>query len=218
MSDALVSAPLDTAGGDVTDTQQVRRRAILEVAARLFSERSYHGATMKDIAAEVGINAATVYYYFRSKEEIFLRIMHQGLDEHLEGFQAVLDRETAPEARLFGLVEAYLAQTVLRPYTGLYNRYAHLLPTDAREELARRRGEVDRVVAEVLQQCAAAALDPREVALARLFLLGALNSAAYWYRPDGELNIEQVSGHFGRFVLRMLDDASPQAEGKQPVE
>lgn len=44
---------------------------ILHTALRLFSKRGYDGVSMRDLAAEVGIKAASIYNHFSSKEDIF---------------------------------------------------------------------------------------------------------------------------------------------------
>lgn len=44
---------------------------ILHTALRLFSERGYDGVSMRDLATEVGIKAASIYNHFSSKEDIF---------------------------------------------------------------------------------------------------------------------------------------------------
>ncbi len=46
------------------------KKMILEVAEKLFSEKGYDGASVGDIAKGVGINKASIYYHFKSKEEI----------------------------------------------------------------------------------------------------------------------------------------------------
>ena len=43
---------------------------ILRVAAKMFSENGYDRVTTREIAKAVGINAASIYYYFPSKEDI----------------------------------------------------------------------------------------------------------------------------------------------------
>ena len=43
---------------------------ILRNAARMFSERGYDRVTTREIASSVGINSASIYYYFSSKDEI----------------------------------------------------------------------------------------------------------------------------------------------------
>lgn len=60
------------AGGD--DSSYLRfegtKQSVLEKAAELFALRSYELVSMKDISSEVGIRASSIYYYFKSKQEI----------------------------------------------------------------------------------------------------------------------------------------------------
>ena len=55
------------------------RQRILEAAARLFSERGYAGASVRDIAAELGIANPSLYYHFSSKEEMLAELLSEPL-------------------------------------------------------------------------------------------------------------------------------------------
>lgn len=49
-----------------------RRQEILEAALRVFAQRGYEAATNAAIARDAGVTAAALYYYFPSKEDLFL--------------------------------------------------------------------------------------------------------------------------------------------------
>ncbi|ABX42233.1 TetR/AcrR family transcriptional regulator [Lachnoclostridium phytofermentans] len=53
------------------------KELILNKSLQLFSERGYEGVSMRDIAAEVGIKAASIYNHFSSKEEIFNHLLEE---------------------------------------------------------------------------------------------------------------------------------------------
>ncbi|MBE0447376.1 MAG: TetR/AcrR family transcriptional regulator [Actinobacteria bacterium] len=46
------------------------RKRLLETAARVFAEREYHGATVKDIVDEAGVSVGLFYFYFKNKEDL----------------------------------------------------------------------------------------------------------------------------------------------------
>lgn len=48
---------------------------ILRVATRLFAERGFHGASMRDIASAAGVNIATLHYHFTSKRELYAQVV-----------------------------------------------------------------------------------------------------------------------------------------------
>lgn len=58
------------------------RATILEAAGRMFAERGLSGARTDAIAAQAGVNKALLYYYFKSKEDIYWAV----LDEHVTRF------------------------------------------------------------------------------------------------------------------------------------
>ena len=54
-----------------------REQEIIAAAAQVFKEKGYHAATTRDIAAEVGIQQATLYYYISSKEELLYLVVRE---------------------------------------------------------------------------------------------------------------------------------------------
>src|SRR5512143_1362524 len=56
------------------------REAILEAATRHFAARGYDRAGVREIAADVGVNAALVNRYFGSKEGLFAEVIERALD------------------------------------------------------------------------------------------------------------------------------------------
>lgn len=82
--------------------KEVRRRAILSAASRVFGAGDYHAITVAQVAERAGMAKGTVYLYFDTKEELFLEVAWARLQEWL----AAVDRG------LLGLVRAPGGQTV----------------------------------------------------------------------------------------------------------
>ncbi|GKV66163.1 MULTISPECIES: TetR/AcrR family transcriptional regulator [Sporosarcina] len=55
---------------------------ILNAALLQYSKHGYQGATMRKIAEQVGVKAASIYYFFDNKEDLFLKAFQQILDNH----------------------------------------------------------------------------------------------------------------------------------------
>jgi AcrR family transcriptional regulator len=96
--------------GEQSRQEPDRRREILEAALRVFSERGFHGATIKEIAREAGIrSSALIYWYFEDKEDLFGEV----LASHVPVVRAVAElgplMEVEPEEVLTRLGRAYLA-------------------------------------------------------------------------------------------------------------
>src|SRR5215468_5624405 len=80
---------------------------ILLSALRLFAEYGFYGTSIRDIAAGVGINSATLYAHYPSKAHILselVRIGHEELHQRLQ--QALIDAGPEPADQLAALVRA----------------------------------------------------------------------------------------------------------------
>jgi AcrR family transcriptional regulator len=58
-----------------------RREQLLETAARLFAEQGYHGTTVGDVCDSLGVGKGVFYWYFPSKEAMFLELLQELLLE-----------------------------------------------------------------------------------------------------------------------------------------
>ena len=71
------------------------RERVLSVAEMLFRQRGYNVVKMRDIAEEVGIRQASLYYHFPSKEQLFITVIEQVFERHRQGLNQAI--ETAGE-------------------------------------------------------------------------------------------------------------------------
>ncbi|MPY61870.1 TetR/AcrR family transcriptional regulator [Streptomyces spongiae] len=90
------------------------RALILETALRLFQERGYDKTTMRAIAKEAGVSVGNAYYYFAGKEHLIQGFYDRIGEEHLAAVGPVLAREKDLEARIAGVLKAWL--DVAEPY------------------------------------------------------------------------------------------------------
>lgn len=90
------------------------RALILETALRLFQERGYDKTTMRAIAQEAGVSVGNAYYYFAGKEHLIQGFYDRIGAEHQVAVRSVLDREKDLEARITGVLKAWL--DVAEPY------------------------------------------------------------------------------------------------------
>jgi AcrR family transcriptional regulator len=57
------------------------REKILDVAARFFVERGFNAVSMREIGEACGISKAALYYHFKAKEDLFVAILEDYLNE-----------------------------------------------------------------------------------------------------------------------------------------
>jgi AcrR family transcriptional regulator len=100
-------------GATPTKSEQTRA-LILETAMRLFQERGYDKTTMRAIAKEAGVSVGNAYYYFAGKEHLIQGFYDRIAAEHQVAVREILDRERDLEARLAGVLRAWL--DIAAPY------------------------------------------------------------------------------------------------------
>ena len=161
-----------------------RREDILHQAALLFGARGYDRTSMRDIAAAVGMLPGSVYYHFPSKEALLGAVYVEGIDRSI----AALDVAVASRADPWDRLEAAAATHLRLLLTG--GALAAVVMDGphhtgaARAELIRQRDRYEVVFRRLIAAVALpASVEPGPF---RLALLGALNWALTWYRPDGD--------------------------------
>lgn len=71
------------------------KERILDAAERLFSERGFHGTSLRDITKLSGMQVSLSYYHFGTKEEILKAVVDRRAEEHVQNFRQSLDRALA---------------------------------------------------------------------------------------------------------------------------
>ena len=90
--------------------EQERRRAdILKNALAVFTEKGYSGTTFQEIAKKSGVTRATLYHYFKDKQEIFLYAIDSFLDKVEANLQEAMKRNFAScAAQLKAVMESII--------------------------------------------------------------------------------------------------------------
>jgi AcrR family transcriptional regulator len=84
-----------------------RRRRLLDLGARLFTEHAYDEISMSQIARAAGISKALLYHYFPSKRDYFVATLAGGAEELRARVEP--DPDLPPAQALAGAVDSYLA-------------------------------------------------------------------------------------------------------------
>ncbi|MCB8874625.1 TetR/AcrR family transcriptional regulator [Acidisoma silvae] len=87
--------------------------ALQRAALDLFAQQNYSTVTIKDIAAATGINSALIYYYFGSKEDLFLKAVENTVEVAFRKFDDVSAGVQSPEAIIVSWIEIHVIQFLL---------------------------------------------------------------------------------------------------------
>ncbi len=85
-----------------------REARILEAADVVFSEAGYAATSVRAVAERAGVNKALVFYYFRSKERLFEKVLQRYYDSHQGALVEALAGEGALRERLHRMIDTYM--------------------------------------------------------------------------------------------------------------
>ena len=97
------------------DIPPQRRKQILGAAAELFSHGGYHGVSVDSIARRAGISKGNLYWYFRSKQEIFQQLFEHVSEEILRPVTDILESDLPPREKLRALATATMDAAEANP-------------------------------------------------------------------------------------------------------
>ncbi|MCA9961484.1 MAG: TetR/AcrR family transcriptional regulator [Anaerolineales bacterium] len=88
---------------------------MMQAAVRVFAEKGYHAATVRDVVSAAEVAVGTFYFYFPDKETLFVHLYEETADFLLQTIrQAVHSRATLPQQMAVG-IQAYVNIAVYEP-------------------------------------------------------------------------------------------------------
>ena len=109
-----------------------KQKEILEVAKTFFAERGYVETSMRDLAQQLNIKAASIYSHFKSKEEILTIISNEIYDMMKSNMQKIQQENLNPTDKFLLYVKLHiLAVTNYQQSFRIYYKYWNLSKTNA---------------------------------------------------------------------------------------
>lgn len=95
------------------------RNKILKTAGELFSQRGYFGVSMQDIADELNITKAALYYHFDSKDELVELLLRKSVKDLKVELKKAVDTSRIPSDVLFNVIKSFLDFKIKHPEISL---------------------------------------------------------------------------------------------------
>ncbi|MFZ0321968.1 MAG: TetR/AcrR family transcriptional regulator [Candidatus Sulfotelmatobacter sp.] len=185
------------------------RQEILRTAARLFQQRGYDATSMNDVAAALKLSKGGLYHHFQSKDEILFEIMDHAMEITQERVIAPVRGIADPEERLRTLIKLHI-ELVLSPrdreITVMLHEN-HPLPPGLRKRINARKKEYVHFLEQLMtdvqnkvrrSQGGKGKVSSRAAAFA---LLGMINWIYQWYKPEGDLQAQNLIPQFTELIF-----------------
>ncbi len=195
-------------GADIQSRQQQRqlkRMAILKVAAKLFSQGGFRQTRLGDLAEQLQVTKPTLYYYVENKDDILAGILDEAMRQLREMIRAVASAEIGGLAKVERFIKKY-AQVMTDDFGAclILTRVSAVgTPFHARYQEASR--EVYTALRQLIEAGIAdqsiGSCDPKYAASA---MLATLNETVYWFLVEGKQSPALAVDHFFTFFERGL--------------
>ena len=186
-----------------------RRREILEVAARLFSEQGYHGTSMDDIAREMGMLKGSLYYWISSKEDLLKAILADAITDTIADAERIEASDLPAAEKVRQLFKAHIESWIRNPHNfNVFLYETRFLDKETLRDLGRARVGLEVVYRRIFQNAAAIGelrLKEEDVVLAVNSVFGMLNWFPRWYRAKGWASSDYIAELMADMVLNGLD-------------
>lgn len=184
----------------------ISRDHILESAAQVFCQKGYHGASMADIAEAVGLQKATLYHHFGSKQEILAELLDRAMAIVMEKMAQVMQLDSPPDAKLKAAIRAYLQVLCEQPDLSSVLLFEYRsLEKDLYKQHIRNRDKFEKMWRDLVKEGIDSGLMRSEsVSMTVWALLGVMNWTITWYRPEGKLSAGEISDLFFNLFLEGL--------------
>ena len=172
------------------DNGAIRRKKILETAAKVICEKGYEGTSIHDIADAAGLTKAGLYHHIRSKEHLLVEIMNYGMDvfeeQVLNQVVAIADPlerlKKCMEKNILLVTHGWSKEVII-----ILHEHA-TLHGQARAQINARKKRYVRFLetsfAEAIRAQRIRQVHPKVAAFA---FLGTVLWIYKWFRPDGQV-------------------------------
>lgn len=191
------------------------RQRILDTAAQEFRTRGYAGTKVNDIAFAANMRAASIYYYFESKDQLFEEVLEIGLRLVFDAVRRAVDNVPANvghRGRIAAAMEAHLSSLhEYGDYSSANIRNFGQTPDEIQQRQIMLRNAYGEYWRELLNDAKEAGELRGDVnlSLLRMYVYGAMNWSLEWVKP-GKMNASDLAQELCDILFNGISTA-PQA-------
>jgi TetR/AcrR family transcriptional regulator, cholesterol catabolism regulator len=199
-----ISRRRQTALQDGSADYLAKRAELVVIAGRQFKANGFKATTLAEIGHKAGLDRATVYYYFGSKEELFRECVRLGVDANMAECELIFaDKARPARERLRAIIhELMAAYDHYYPHMYVYIQEEMSRITSEKSTWAQRMVSQTRTFERIVLSLVSEMIESGElrsdipVSVAANAIFGMLNWTHRWYQPGGPHPADQISAAF----------------------
>lgn len=194
----------------IGSSSEITGPRIRDAAQRLFARHGFAAVSMRQIAADVGVQAGAIYLYTADKQALLFDLMQDHMTNLLAALTALPVTPT-PAARLDQFARFHIGYHLDRPDAVFiaYMELRNLTPENFATIESLRRGYEDRLQAILSEGAATGDFIVPDAKMATLALIAMLTGVTSWYREGGRLSRADVQTLYADMALRSVGCRQP---------
>jgi AcrR family transcriptional regulator len=205
-----------TTGSDGERTEA----AVREAAVNLIARYGYEAMSMRQLAADVGVQAAALYRYFPTKEDLLFTLMR----EHMEGLREAWERarpfDADPAEQLAAYVRNHIAFHIGRRHaTHVSNMELRSLSPDRLTQILKQRTAYEKELRTILREGAEAGdFSIEDTGLTAMALIQMMTGVIVWFRPGERLSVTEVTATYLSMTMRLVGARMDTYSAARPLD
>ena len=182
------------------------RDKVLAAAIQLFAQYGYHAATMRDIARIAGIQAASIYYHYTSKQTLLVEIMESHMRQLNTNLELIVNKQVTVEQRLYEAISNHIhLHTTYKSEFFIIDTEIRALESKNRARILALRDQYEVLLQKVLWEgMERSVLRQTDVKISSYAIIAMCTEVAQWFRPSGRLSVQQVIEIYTQMVTEGL--------------
>ncbi|OLD73861.1 MAG: hypothetical protein AUF61_00580 [Chloroflexi bacterium 13_1_20CM_66_33] len=184
----------------------VRVDQVLETATRLFTERGYDAASIRDLAAALAMRPSSLYHHFPGKQHILFAICFGLQSDFNAAVMPVFHQGKGPVETIQDVIGEHIRFSLARRGEVLVNtRERRSLPPDLRAQVNRlRRAYRDALVAVIEQGRRQGLFSVEDPKLAAMAVFDMVNGMFQWFQARDQADVERIATTYVDAAVALL--------------
>lgn len=183
-----------------------RKEEILRSASLVIARKGYQNATMEDIAAELLMTKGSLYYYFKSKEELLYKCHELILSNAMERLEQLFQEKLSSKEKMQKAIKIHLDIVIQeKEVFNLIGKSEQIFSDENITKVLQKRDEYTDIFDKIINEgVVAGEFIIHQQKMARMMILGAANWVQVWYSPEGEYKKEEIEEIYAEYLLKLL--------------
>lgn len=187
---------------------EMKREALMREAAASFNRRGFHATSLEELAANLGVTKAALYYYFPNKHKVLLACFESAMEAAFRGLERAKREGSNGREKLRLALKYYLESMIDELSCGVILTEEHAVPPEDLVDHLRERDRYERtmraLVAEGIKDGSIVPCDPK---LVTFTMLGAIHWVTKWFSHSGLWSGPQLAEAMTQLLDRSISSS-----------